>query len=105
MLKFTKAVLHLRKNKSTPFIEHMPNQPPSISNAQWKSRAIFPLFAELLKFNDDRILAVNTLIVEDNVMILLIFENLFSFFLFRLGLQRDSQQERKLIGVSCDTIH
>jgi len=70
LLKFTKAVIHKRKYNICPFISNFPNQPPSISNARWNSRAIFSLFAELLQFSDDRIYAVNSFIVEVKLLLL-----------------------------------
>jgi len=64
LLKLTKAVIHQRKTQTCPLIKNFPNQPPSISNARWNSRAIFSLFAELLDFSDQRIFFVNTFIIE-----------------------------------------
>ena len=46
LLKLTKSVIHLRKHNRLPWFSGFPNQPPSVSNARWNSKAIYSLLAE-----------------------------------------------------------
>ena len=64
LLKCVKSLRFAGREPINLYITNIPQQPPSVSNARWKSRAIYSVFSEVFGNKDDQIVSINTFIIQ-----------------------------------------